>query len=561
VGAIFGGALGLDVQPMDSPLWVLDGYGDPMITSGYDILVELQAYNLETSAVDTIRFGTDAYNDPSAPGYFSPRMIQSLNFRRDMFTGNTTAGAGRVSFGEMRIANDDGSLDMLRTTYAFAGWPAKLMIGDTTLTFDTFETLLTGKPLQVFFSFSDLVVSLRDRLEDLQDPIQTNNYKGDNILPNGLEGGEDLKDKPKPLLFGRVQNVSPILINTAKLIYQVNDGPVEYLPAVYDQGVPLTRDVDYATSAEMIATQPTPGTFRCWMQGGCFRIGAMPVGTITCDAADKYLLSGTEVDLGNTAAQVAVRILTHAGGISMSDINTQDVTHLDNINSATVGIWFSDQTTFGQGLDKILGSIGAWYGFDRFDQLRMKRHDVPTGGQGVCTFRMFGPGEGGDAALTDFDILDVRFLATNDPDRGVPAWEINVEYSLNYTVQQKDNLGGSVQLPRQTFLGLSVRTATASNEALKTPYPLAKTKTVTTVLLDATEAQNEANRLLAIYSAQRDFIEIDTPLSSELVATVDIGDQVFVVLPRFNYQLGKVFVVIGMQYNPGTRGLTLSLWG
>jgi len=559
VGAIFGGALGLDVQPMDSPLWVLDGYGDPMITSGYDILVELQAYNLETSAVDTIRFGTDAYNDPSAPGYFSPRMIQSLNFRRDMFTGNTTAGAGRVSFGEMRIANGDGSLDMLRTRYAFAGWPAKLMIGDTTLTYDNFETLITGKPLQVFFSMTDLVVSLRDRLEDLQEPIQTNKYKGDNILPNGLEGGEDLKDKPKPLLFGRVQNVSPILINSAKLIYQVHDGPIEYLPVVYDQGVPLTRDIDYATSADMIGIQPGPGTFRCWMHGGCFRLGAMPVGTITCDAADVYTLSGTEQELSNTAAQVAVRILTHTGGITMGDINMQDVTHLDLVNPAVVGIWFADETQFGQAVDKVLGSVGAWYGFDRFDQLRIRRHEVPIGGQGVCTFRMFGPDT--DATIMDFDIVDIRFLPTNDPDRGIPTWEFNVEYGLNYTVQQKDNLAGSVQLDRQTFLGLAVRTATASNEAVKTPYPLAKTKKITTVLLDAAAAQAEANRLLSIYQAQRDFIEIDTPMSSELIATVDIGDQVFVAVPRFNLSAGTPFVIIGMQYNPGTRGLTLMLWG
>lgn len=45
-GAITGGAYVLDQKPMDSPLWVLDGIGDPFVISGYGILVELQAYDL-----------------------------------------------------------------------------------------------------------------------------------------------------------------------------------------------------------------------------------------------------------------------------------------------------------------------------------------------------------------------------------------------------------------------------------------------------------------------------------------------------------------------------------
>ena len=531
-----------------------------MITSGYSILVELQAYNLSTLVVDTLRFGTDGYNDPTGPGYFTPRMVQSLNFRRDIFSGNTTGGPSRVSFGEMRLANDDGGLDTLRTAYAFAGWPATLRIGDPSLTYDTFEILLSGKPQQVFFSFLDLNVTLRDRLQDLAKPIQENKYLGNNVAPNGLEGGEVLKDKPKPVLFGRVQNISPVLVNFSKLIYQVNDGAVQDLPRVYDRGTQLTRGTNYISEADMLAVQPAAGTFRCWMTGGYFRLGALPSGSVTCDCCDVLTLSGTEIEISNTAAQVAYRIIDRSQDISMGDIDAGDVAALDLKNNATVGVWINDETTFAAALDAILGSVGAWYGFDRFDKVRMQRHEVPTGTTGVCQFKMFGPEV--DASINDFDILDCRFLPTNDPDRGIPTYEINLDYSKNYTLQGKDDLAiAGITLDRVQFLIEEYRSAKSTNATLRDKWPLATTKKVTTLLLSQTAAQLEADRLLSMYQAQHDFVEIDTPLTSELVATVDIGVQVVLQIPRFNYQNGKAMKVTGMQYSPGTRGVTLMLWG
>lgn len=564
MGAIDPGALTLNASPLDSPLYVLNGVGDPDVIAGNGIFVELQAYDLVGAAATTFRFATDGYNDPSAPGYFEPRMVQSLNFRREMFSGNATGGPNRVSYGEMRLANDDAALDSLRTNYAVAGWPATIWIGDPSNVYGTWEKLITGKPEQVLFSFRDLAIVLRDRLQDFQQPVQTNKYLGDNILPDGLEGNIDLKDKPKPLVFGRVQNITPILVNTSKLIYQVNDGPFGNLTMVYDQGVELTYDNPYGDVNDMLNNEPLPGYFRFWLAGGYFRLGATPVGTITCDAQDAVNVDGAGRDVANTAAQVAARIAVRPidsgeGGIVSADVEWNDVTLLDLANSATVGIWLADETTFASALDAVLGSIGAWYGFDRLGKFRMARHEAPISSTGgVCTFRMFGPYVAG---IGDFDIVDVRFLPTSDPDRGVPTWQVNLDYGVNYTVQQKDNLGGAVSNERAEFLAKEVRTATASQSSLKTPFPLAMVKNLSTLLLNQADAEVEAQRLLQLYQAGRDFIEIDTRLTSDLVATVDIGKEVFVVLPRFFYGSGKSMKIIGMQYNPSSRGLTLMLWG
>jgi hypothetical protein len=559
-GAITEAMFTLDATPLDVPLYALDSVVvSPSVISASDILVELDAYTLPSGPIRKLYFGSTAYSDPTAPGFYEERMQQPFSFRRDIFSGNTTGGPSRVSFGEMRLANGDGGLDNARTAYAFAGWPARMMIGDVRQPYATWETLIAGKPQQALFTLNDLSVVLRDRLQDFALTIQTNKYKGDNVLPGGLEGLSDIKDRPKPLLFGAVMNISPILVNTAKLIWQVNDGPVGMIGAVYDKGIALTQDWDYANEADMIANEPLPGTYRVWLAGGYFRLGAAPSGTITCDARE--YVSNPEC----TAAQVALRIArrppeTGEPPIMDADINWSDVAQLDRLNAAVVGIWLSDETTFSAAIDLVLSSIGAWYGFDRLGFFRLQRLDLPLG-PGTVTFRRFGPDAGGEAALGEFDLLNIRFLPTNDPDRGVPTDEVKVDYGRNYTVQTGDALTGNVSTERKNFVGLANRTAVATDPTLKDAYPSALKKRVQTVLLNEWDATAEAQRLIGIYSDQRDFIEIDTPMLSDLIPMIDIGSEIKLVYPRYNYDVGRVLRVIGMQYNALNRTMTIGAWG
>lgn len=84
-----------------------------------------------------------------------------------------------------------------------------------------------------------LTIKLRDRQAEMNNPLQPTKYAGTNALPAGLEGVDDIKGKPKPVCLGRVLNVPAVLVNTSKLIYQVNDGAIASLDAVYDRGVAL----------------------------------------------------------------------------------------------------------------------------------------------------------------------------------------------------------------------------------------------------------------------------------------------------------------------------------
>ena len=89
-------------------------------------LAVIAAYDLNDSPPDiTLYYSTglgfvSGAADTPAHTYFSPRLSQPLNVRRQMFAEGTTRGKSTVSLGEIRLNNMDGALDYLRDV-AFDG--------------------------------------------------------------------------------------------------------------------------------------------------------------------------------------------------------------------------------------------------------------------------------------------------------------------------------------------------------------------------------------------------------------------------------------------------------
>jgi len=562
----------LDQSPLDSFAFVLTGdtTSEPdssFAIAGRDILVELDAWDIENGVPTTFYFGSRAYNHPSAPDYYWPRLSQPLSFRRDIYAAATTGGASRVSYGEMRLVNLDGGLDYLRD-YGLDGQPVRMLIGragdalsDPGEAYDTFEPLIVGRVQRVLFEIGFVTVILRDRLQDFAQAIQANTYLGDNVLPDGVEGGTEIKGKPKPLVFGRVSNVTPVCVNPSKLIWQVNDGPdgsVESL-SVYDGGVALGAEANYADMATMLSTAPTAGYYRLLSlpTGSYFRLGASPAATVTATVFDRV------ADADNTAARVALRIAsrtpeTGEGGITDDDLNWDDVDALDTATTAVVGIWVNGGETYAAALDAVLGSVGAWYGFDRFGTFRMQRLELPALPY-VTTFRIASLAN--PLAVGEYDIIDYRFVPSNDPEKGQATWQIKLDYARNWTVQPESSVLGAVTQEQKNYLALANRTITAEDTDVQTIYPFAVKKQVSTLQVLEDFAAAEAARLLEIFSEQRDFVELDVILTSDLIELIDMGRVINVVLPRLGYEDGKIVRVTGMQYNAANGIVTLACWG
>jgi len=509
-------------------------------------LVEIVGHDGTTT--QTLRYSSGSgYNHPSAPGYYEPRLVQPANFRRSIFGSGRTGGSSTVGFGELVLANADAGLDSI-LSWGFDGRSVTLLIGDDAADYSTFITVLRGTAEQAVFDWDRVTFRLRDRQELFDKPLQPVKYAGTNVLPVGLEGtADDLKGQPKPILFGRVQNIAPPVVNTSRLIYQLHDGAGVTVQAVYDQGASLTAGAVYASAADLQATAPAAGQYRVYSgpEGTFIRLGSSPVGQVTVDA------TATQT----TAAQIANLIVIRAG-LSAGEIASADIAALDAAQPAQVGLWCPDEITVREALDQVAQSVGAWWGFDRVGTFRIVRFEAPSGSP-VVTLRDFSRSV---VTAQDGDILGLERQATNDQGRGVPAYRVKLSYSRNWSLQDTD-LAGVVTDARRAFLAEEFREVVAEESAVQAKHLLAEELTFESLIHDATAAQAEANRLLALYKVFRELLTVTVKFGQDVAGLIDLGSVVKLEIPRFGYDTGKLFRVISLEYDAQNYTVELGLWG
>ena len=118
------------------------------------------------------------------------------------------------------------------------GRQIKMYYGDPAWPKSDFRLLLNGMIADIYAKDqATLALKLRDKTWALNVPIQTN-----------LIGGSTANaGQPVPLCYGPCFNVTPVLTNAATHEYQVHDGPINDILAVYDGGVPVafTKDLTH----------------------------------------------------------------------------------------------------------------------------------------------------------------------------------------------------------------------------------------------------------------------------------------------------------------------------
>lgn len=247
-------------------------------------LVEITGANL-ANGIEQKFYYTNATSyvssesDTPANTIYLPRVLQPGNIKLAMFQDGKTGGASSVGYGDISLANKDGMLDSL-LQYSFNG--RSIVVKEVT---DAGQSVIfTGTLEQPLFTMDTVSLMIRDRQIILDQALLTNLYAGNNVLPDGVEGVDDIKGKPKPRVYGTVANITPVLVNTAKLTYQVSDKSV-YSIVVYDNGVNITAGADCVDVAALQAAIVAPGTFQTCKAAGIFRLGSSPAGQITADVA------------------------------------------------------------------------------------------------------------------------------------------------------------------------------------------------------------------------------------------------------------------------------------
>ena len=340
-------------------------------------------------------------------------------------------------------------------------------------------------------------------------------------LRSELEVGASLEGRPKPLCFGKCLNVTPVQVNPSLLIYQVHDGPIQAIDAVYNRGVSL--------GVGQYTVDLLRGTFTLLQAPG-------DSGVITADVRGDTL--GGYV---STVAGIARRVVATYGPLTTADLDTASFTALDTANPAVAGLYAVDQRTILEVLDELVNSIGAFYGFDRSGKFEVGLFTAPVAGPPAAA--TFGPVE----------ILEIEAQPIE-----LPVWRQRVGYERNWTVQASDSLAGAVTEARKAFLAEEVRLAVAADETVKTKFLLAlDPEPWPTLLADQAVAQSEANRLLVLYGQRREMYRVTVKTQPY---KLELGDQVDLDYTRFSLA-GRRFRVIGLEERADVNRVTMELWG
>jgi hypothetical protein len=530
------------------------------------LLVEIEGLNTDTGAVETLRFCDGlAYrlrpSEVPANALYRPFVKDPGWSRVDVFTA--PGQYGHVTPGECVLDDSSGAIGAQLIKYAFDGRRIIVRTGLRGAAYPAgFVTIINGTMARApMFAWNQVTFVPADLSAAQARPLQTARFAGNNVLPNGVEGLDDLLGKVKPLVFALASNMTPVLCNTSKLIYQVSapiDGGLVACGAARDGGVPLTLSASapYTTIAEMIATAPAANSYRVLSTAadGCyFRLGSSPVKGITCDAA-----YGTTAD--RTHAQTWRRVLAYSG-ISLSQISASDVATLDTALSAEIEFAVFDETNVDSALSLIGNSAAsAWYG-DQAGIYRLVQWAAPSG-----------------TPVATLTSLRTDTMGIDDPvgnDGVAPAYLVSVSYGRNWTPQKDADLvgdkasaadtvrapGARAGLPARAWLADPYRVAIAINTDVLASYRNAVKLEITSLISAAGPAQAFADGLLETYKVARQMTNFSGWLSDAQINAVRPGTVVLLRQERWNYGAGRLMRVAGVQIDRRIKKTELTCWG
>ena len=481
-------------------------------------LAILEPYDLVAQTVETLYYSGEGFitepSDTPANQFFEPRLVEPISFTRTMFEQGRIGGFSVPGFGNLVLTNADGGLDEY-AIYAWDGRDVEIKVGEAGSAYSDYFTIFKGKSKAIEFDDLFVKVLLSDIQNDFDIDYPDTLYAG----TGGNEGSAELLGKTKPKCFGQVHNIDPVLVDAANYVYQVHDGAIEAIDAVYDGGVALTITTDYTVD----------------LSNGRFTLVAAPTGIITADVRGAKP-GGTYL---TTVADIVQHLIENEAGLTHpGDFDTASFTALNIANSAVVWIYDRDTTTLADVLDRLINSIGGFYGFDRAGKVQVGRVELATG-----------------AAAAEFDstnIIELIRLAS-----AVPNHQVRVTYKKNFKVMNENDFGASITDAKRDSLVRDSSIVTATDATVLTPYPNSSALIVDTMLAASGAASTEASRLLTLYKTQRDFYKIRVKTQPY---TLKLNDVVKITFNRYNLTSGKLFRVVSITEDAAINEVELELW-
>jgi hypothetical protein len=209
------------------------------------ILVEATVYNVTSSLTEVLYLSNANYTTTDGSISYSAVITKAVTFTEVL----TQDGSGSLTFSDLQITNHNGELDAYldSTKYIWSNQPIRVYYGDPqwscanlAAVYAAFNLVFSGVTDDVTASSRiSLVLKLRNKMEQLNSALTE-----DKLGTFGTwSGGQTNQDQVKPVVFGEVFNISPLLIDPSLVKYSWNTGLSEQLIEIRDTGVPLQASV------------------------------------------------------------------------------------------------------------------------------------------------------------------------------------------------------------------------------------------------------------------------------------------------------------------------------
>lgn len=182
---------------------------------------------------------------------------------------------------------------------------------------------------------------------------------GSVTIEGALEGADDLKGRPMPLLFGVEAQFEPILVDGVEQIYQLHDGinhgAMEAVLAAEDGKSALTFDTDVA---DITLATPAPGEYATCLATGHAKLGEAPAKVLTVRAKGHNSSAYGYVE--QVSGLLKLLSVTFAG---LSDPGELDSVALASLatHTAVMGHWTGTESqSIRAVMDVFCRSAGAW---------------------------------------------------------------------------------------------------------------------------------------------------------------------------------------------------------
>lgn len=295
------------------------------------VLAELEPYDPVTSTRPAVRAASAQDRDitglnnvrwwPAIPAKGMPNLAIRL------FDGDFSADVepGEAALQLSLAALEPGHAEVRR--YLWGGAKLTLYAAETGTAWP-WPVWFRGKTERFEVEGSRLKLAARVDTEPFEADVLTLRYAG----TGGAEGGADLKNKPKPWLFGRAKSAEPVLVDAVDNVFQFSGyGPIQAVTALYERADDSTAQGswgpsvgDFASYAALVAATIPAGRWGTCLAQGMIRLGAPPFGTVTGDV-DGHVHSGTW--LRKTGA-IVERVALQAG-VDASLIDSASLAALD----------------------------------------------------------------------------------------------------------------------------------------------------------------------------------------------------------------------------------------